>query len=149
MVTAAGSARPPLTLRGGRIWASARAPGVFDEPVVGRFDGGRGIFECDDVGGGQPVRVRYTWFVDDTEPRFEHQERRRTGSSQNIAANQGGTSVWRGSRANSAERRPNETRNGKNLAHYFHSFICLLAVVIDFLRCWTVTAPNIIVGSMV
>jgi len=44
---------------------------VFDEPVVGRFDGGRGIFECDDVVGGHPVQVCYTWFVDDTEPRFE------------------------------------------------------------------------------
>lgn len=52
-------------------WSSTRAPGVFDEPVVGHFDGGRGTFESDDVVGGQPVRVRYTWFVDDTEPRFE------------------------------------------------------------------------------
>src|ERR1700704_1976908 len=30
-------------------WASTWDPGVFDEPVVGRFDGGRGTFACDDV----------------------------------------------------------------------------------------------------
>ena len=29
------------------------------------------------------------------------------------------------------------------------SLICLLAVVINLLRCWTVIAPNIIVGRMV
>jgi hypothetical protein len=30
-----------------------------------------------------------------------------------------------------------------------HLFICLLAVMIDFLRCWTAGAPNCIVGNMV
>lgn len=62
-------------------WASTRAPGVFDEPVAGRFDGDRGVFECDDIVGGQPVRVRYTWFADDTEPRFEQAFSRDGGST--------------------------------------------------------------------
>ena len=52
-------------------WSSTRAPGIFDEPVVGRFDDGQGTFECDDDVGGQPVRVRYSWFADEVEPRFE------------------------------------------------------------------------------
>jgi hypothetical protein len=62
-------------------WASTRAPGVFDDPVVGRFDAGLGIFECDDVVGGQSVRVRYTWFSDDVEPRFEQAFSRDAGRS--------------------------------------------------------------------
>jgi hypothetical protein len=45
---------------------------------------------------------------------------------------------------NSAERGRNPTCKFKNLAHYFHSYVFLSAVVIDFLRRWTVTGLNII-----
>lgn len=41
-------------------WADSRR-GVFDPPVVGRFDGPVGIFEGDDQHDGKPVRVRFTW----------------------------------------------------------------------------------------
>jgi len=44
-------------------WASIRFPGVLDRPVEGRFDGDRGEFQCDDVIGGKPVKVRYAWRV--------------------------------------------------------------------------------------
>jgi len=35
--------------------------GVFDPPVVGRFEGDEGVFEADDHWEGRPIRVRYTW----------------------------------------------------------------------------------------
>jgi hypothetical protein len=44
----------------------------------------------------------------------------------------------KGNRANTAERGPNPTCKLQNLAHYFYSYVFLLAVVIAFLRCWTV-----------
>ena len=44
-------------------WASLRFPGELDQPVEGRFTGGRGEFLCDDVIGGRPVKVQYEWSV--------------------------------------------------------------------------------------
>jgi hypothetical protein len=51
-----------------RIWWAAKASGgQLDVPVVGRFDGPIGRFECDDTWQGRPIRVRYEW--DKTDPR--------------------------------------------------------------------------------
>ncbi len=42
-------------------WASTAAPGDLDTPVVGSFDGDHGVFECDDLLDGRPLKVRYEW----------------------------------------------------------------------------------------
>lgn len=50
------------TTRTWRIWwMSTRMPGVLDEPVEGRFDNGRGLFEGPDEFHGAPILVRYEW----------------------------------------------------------------------------------------
>jgi hypothetical protein len=41
-------------------WVSSLSS-TIDPPVVGRFDGDRGEFYCDDTHNGKPVRVRYIW----------------------------------------------------------------------------------------
>ena len=53
-------------------WASKTSGGRLDEPVVGRFAGGVGVFECDDTWAGTPIRVRYRWSdVETPHPRWE------------------------------------------------------------------------------
>jgi len=42
-------------------WASTVAAGQLDTPVVGRFENGRGQFECADVFDGRPIKVRFDW----------------------------------------------------------------------------------------
>lgn len=42
-------------------WSSSARPGRLDEPVVGRFDGTRGVFQCLDTIDGIEVDVRFVW----------------------------------------------------------------------------------------
>jgi hypothetical protein len=53
-------------------WASAASGGQLDVPVVGRFENGVGVFQCDDTWEGTPIRVRYRWSAVYTpHPRWE------------------------------------------------------------------------------
>lgn len=53
-------------------WSSTRSPGVLDTPVVGRFEGTRGVFEAADTIGGRPTLVRFEWLADQPElPRWQ------------------------------------------------------------------------------
>jgi hypothetical protein len=44
-------------------WADSRFPGPLEQPVVGSFADGIGIFECCDTFKDQPILVRFTWEV--------------------------------------------------------------------------------------
>lgn len=53
-------------------WLDGRYPTRLDTPVVGRFEGGAGLFHADDVLDGRPIRVRFTWLSKDPAgPRWE------------------------------------------------------------------------------
>jgi hypothetical protein len=52
-------------------WASAASSGQLDHPVIGRFAGEHGVFECDDILAGRPVRVRYEWLRGTATPRWK------------------------------------------------------------------------------
>jgi hypothetical protein len=61
----------PKTRMWSIYWVDSRNP-VLDPPVVGRFEGGVGIFEGPDTYDGKPIVVRYTWSRTKTEhPRWE------------------------------------------------------------------------------
>jgi hypothetical protein len=45
----------------GIYWADSRFPGLLEQPVIGSFSGGIGVFECRDTFDGRPIIVRYTW----------------------------------------------------------------------------------------
>lgn len=47
-----------------RIYWADNVRGIFDPPVIGRFENGVGIFEGDDEHDGTPVRVRFKWTHD-------------------------------------------------------------------------------------
>jgi hypothetical protein len=49
-------------------WSSTRAPGRLDPPVIGRFTGDHGVFDCDDIIGGHAVKVRFEWHPDALSP---------------------------------------------------------------------------------
>ncbi|MGH2908078.1 MAG: hypothetical protein ACRDK8_02125 [Solirubrobacteraceae bacterium] len=53
-------------------WASTAAAGELDTPVTGCFAGDHGVFGCDDVLVGRPLKMRYEWSeVNSPEPRWQ------------------------------------------------------------------------------
>jgi hypothetical protein len=42
-------------------WLDSRNPGHLDPPVVGKFQNGTGVFQCEDNFEGRPILVRYVW----------------------------------------------------------------------------------------
>ncbi len=53
-------------------WASTTGDGQLDTPVLGAFEGDRGVFESDEVMDGQTVGVRYEWLdVGAATPRWQ------------------------------------------------------------------------------
>ena len=62
----------PERARWSIYWADSRRPGELDPPVFGRFSGGVGLFEGEDVHRGRPILVRFTWSgVETRTPRWE------------------------------------------------------------------------------
>lgn len=53
-------------------WLDLRSPAEIGNPVVGRFEGNRGEFICDDQWNGRPIKVRFVWLKSDGKgPRWE------------------------------------------------------------------------------
>lgn len=51
-------------------WLDARHPHALDVPMIGKFEGGVGVFYADDQLNGRPIRVRFLW-TPSTAPRWE------------------------------------------------------------------------------
>lgn len=54
-------------------WMSTSSGGKIDIPVVGRFNGNHGVFECDDVIGERQTKVLYEWLETDSPTPFWRQ----------------------------------------------------------------------------
>jgi hypothetical protein len=52
-------------------WSSTRSPGILEPPLIGRMIDGHGVFECDEVLGGQPAKVRFEWESDSVMPQWQ------------------------------------------------------------------------------
>lgn len=62
----------PEARRWSIYWADSRRPGLLDPPVLGSFEGDRGIFEGGDVWEGRPIRVQFVWSgIATSTPRWE------------------------------------------------------------------------------
>jgi len=42
-------------------WLDGRYPHALDQPMLGGWENGVGLFYCDDVFEGRPIKVRFTW----------------------------------------------------------------------------------------
>ena len=62
----------PQTRQWSIWWLDARFPGQLDVPMVGSFEGGDGVFYCDDTFRGQAIKVRFLWLrTRSASPRWE------------------------------------------------------------------------------
>ena len=53
-------------------WLDGRNPTELDKPVVGQFNGNKGLFYADDILNGTPIKVRFTWLAaQNSDPRWE------------------------------------------------------------------------------
>jgi len=48
-------------------WLDGRMPDVIDKPVLGEFVNGKGLFYADEEYNDVPVKIRFTWILDDPE----------------------------------------------------------------------------------
>lgn len=52
-------------------WFDGRWPQNADVPMRGRFDDGVGLFFCDDMLEGRPIKIRFVWTTGQPNPRWE------------------------------------------------------------------------------
>jgi len=48
-------------------WLDGRMPDVIDNPVIGEFVDGKGLFYADEIYKGIPVKLRFTWILQNLE----------------------------------------------------------------------------------
>ncbi len=53
-------------------WASTVGGGQLDTPLIGRFQDGLGVFECNDMFAGREIKVRFDWSdIASSSPRWQ------------------------------------------------------------------------------